>query len=48
MIQTEEIFGQVRYMNAQGLKRKFSIADYLRRVNDLVPDPGSSNSAPGV
>jgi len=34
-----EIFGQVRYMNAQGLRRKFSMDDYLRRVNELIPAP---------
>ena len=30
------VFGQVRYMNASGLERKFDMAAYLRAVDDLV------------
>ncbi len=30
-----EIFGKVRYMNANGLKRKFKIEKYVDRVNQL-------------
>ena len=28
------VFGKIRYMNAKGLRRKFDIDDYVRRVND--------------
>ena len=31
-----EIFGMVRYMNAAGLKRKFDIAGYVRRVEEVA------------
>jgi len=34
-----EVFGQVRYMNDRGLERKFDMAAYLRRVNELEPPP---------
>lgn len=30
-----EIFGKVRYMNANGLKRKFKIEKYIDRINNL-------------
>jgi deoxyribodipyrimidine photo-lyase len=30
------VFGKVRYMNAQGLERKFDMAAYRRAVDDLV------------
>ncbi len=30
-----KIFGKVRYMNAAGLRRKFRIDDYIRKVEDL-------------
>jgi len=30
-----EIFGKVRYMNANGLKRKFKIEKYVDRINQL-------------
>ncbi len=33
-----EIFGSVRYMNANGLERKFDMDGYLRRVDSLVSD----------
>jgi len=31
------VFGKVRYMNAAGLKRKFDIDAYVRRVDRLAP-----------
>jgi deoxyribodipyrimidine photo-lyase len=34
--QERAIFGTVRYMNAAGLERKFDMAGYLRRVEQLV------------
>lgn len=35
----EEFLGKVRYMNANGLRRKFKIDRYVDRVNDnLFPD----------
>jgi deoxyribodipyrimidine photo-lyase len=30
-----EIFGKVRYMNANGLKRKFDIEKYVQNIDDL-------------
>lgn len=30
-----KIFGKVRYMNDAGLKRKFNIEEYVRRISDL-------------
>jgi deoxyribodipyrimidine photo-lyase len=33
-----EIFGKVRYMNANGLKRKFKIEKYVDRINQLEAD----------
>ncbi len=30
------VFGKVRYMNAQGLKRKFDIDAYVRRIDNLT------------
>jgi deoxyribodipyrimidine photo-lyase len=30
------VFGKVRYMNANGLKRKFHIDDYVKNVGELV------------
>jgi deoxyribodipyrimidine photo-lyase len=30
------VFGQVRYMNARGIERKFDMAAYVRAVDDLV------------
>lgn len=30
-----EIFGKVRYMNSGGLERKFDIAEYVKRVNEM-------------
>jgi len=30
------VFGKVRYMNANGLRRKFHIDDYVKNVGDLV------------
>ncbi len=33
-----EIFGKVRYMNANGLKRKFKIDLYVDKINDLEYD----------
>jgi len=35
--QTRPVFGSVRYMNAQGLERKFDMAAYLHRVRGLEP-----------
>ena len=32
------IFGKIRYMNYNGCKRKFNIADYVARINTLVRD----------
>jgi deoxyribodipyrimidine photo-lyase len=29
------VFGKVRYMNARGLRRKFDIDSYVRRMEDL-------------
>ncbi len=29
-----EIFGKVRYMNANGLRRKFDIESYVRRIGE--------------
>ena len=29
------IFGKIRYMNANGLKRKFNIAEYVNKVQQL-------------
>ncbi len=34
--QERDIFGTVRYMNANGLRRKFDMDAYLRRVNELA------------
>ena len=43
-----EVFGTVRYMNAAGLKRKFDMDGYLRRVEDLrSPPPRQRRRAPG-
>jgi deoxyribodipyrimidine photo-lyase len=33
-----EIFGKVRYMNDRGLKRKFDIDSYVRKVRDIVDE----------
>ncbi|MBN2219679.1 MAG: deoxyribodipyrimidine photo-lyase [Kosmotogaceae bacterium] len=33
-----KIFGKVRYMNSHGLKRKFDIDSYVRRINNLSFD----------
>ncbi|WP_018249499.1 deoxyribodipyrimidine photo-lyase [Orenia marismortui] len=33
-----EIFGKVRYMNANGLKRKFDITIYVKRIADLCKE----------
>jgi len=33
------VFGKIRYMNARGLRRKFNIDDYVRRVNGLAASP---------
>jgi deoxyribodipyrimidine photo-lyase len=30
------IFGKLRYMNAQGLERKFNIEGYIDKVNDII------------
>ena len=30
-----EIFGKVRYMNDKGLERKFSMEDYLKKIDEL-------------
>jgi hypothetical protein len=30
------VFGRVRYMNANGLERKFDMAGYVRAVDDLI------------
>ena len=36
------VFGKVRYMNANGLKRKFDIDTYVRQVNELpLPSEGA-------
>ncbi len=35
-----EIFGNVRYMNAGGLKRKFDADEYVRKINDLKKQEG--------
>lgn len=32
------IFGKLRYMNANGLKRKFDIDKYIIRINELIGD----------
>jgi deoxyribodipyrimidine photo-lyase len=31
-----KVFGKVRYMNDRGLKRKFDIEGYVRRVDEAV------------
>ncbi len=33
--QERQIFGKVRYMNKNGLERKFDMEDYLKKVNNL-------------
>ncbi len=33
--QERPVFGKVRYMNAQGLERKFKIADYVKRIESI-------------
>lgn len=33
--QERDIFGKIRYMNANGLKRKFKIDKYIQRINNL-------------
>lgn len=30
------VFGKLRYMNAQGLERKFNIQGYVRKMNELI------------
>ena len=35
------MFGKVRYMNANGLKRKFDVPGYLERVEALVAAEGA-------
>ncbi|MZP30982.1 deoxyribodipyrimidine photolyase [Heliobacterium undosum] len=40
------IFGKVRYMNAAGLRRKFDIEAYVRRVENLV-DRNEKSQNPG-
>ena len=35
------VFGKVRYMNQNGLRRKFDIDAYIRRVDDFGRDAGS-------
>ncbi len=35
-----EVFGKVRYMNANGLKRKFDREGYVKRVDELVAAEG--------
>jgi len=37
------VFGTVRYMNVAGLRRKFDIDAYVRKVNRL----GRANTSPG-
>jgi len=39
------IFGKVRYMNANGLRRKFRMADYLERIRELVAQAGMPTAA---
>ncbi|MBN1900215.1 deoxyribodipyrimidine photo-lyase [Candidatus Sumerlaeota bacterium] len=34
------IFGKVRYMNIGGLKRKFNVAAYIKKINDLSVEYG--------
>jgi deoxyribodipyrimidine photo-lyase len=34
-----DIFGQIRYMNASGLERKFDIVRYVERIESLEPGP---------
>ena len=34
------VFGKVRYMNDKGLRRKFDIEAYVRRIDNLVPQRG--------
>jgi deoxyribodipyrimidine photo-lyase len=42
--QEREIFGQIRYMNAAGLERKFDIDRYVQWVQELSEqDPGAGN-----
>ncbi|MFP4107168.1 MAG: deoxyribodipyrimidine photolyase, partial [Phycisphaerae bacterium] len=36
-----EIFGQVRYMNDRGLRRKFDADAYVRQIQQLAEDLGS-------
>lgn len=36
------VFGMVRYMNQQGLRRKFDMDSYIRRVEKLAPAPCES------
>jgi deoxyribodipyrimidine photo-lyase len=33
-----EIYGKVRYMNSNGLKRKFDIDSYVKRIDNLSFD----------
>jgi len=35
------VFGKVRYMNANGLRRKFRIDAYIRKVAGMVQQPGA-------
>jgi deoxyribodipyrimidine photo-lyase len=35
-----EVFGKVRYMNANGLRRKFKIERYVERVDEMVAKSG--------
>ena len=42
------IFGNVRYMNANGLRRKFDIDRYVQKVDALIPRPqGSGHGVTG-
>ena len=43
--QERPIFGKVRYMNANGLKRKFDIDKYVQRVKKIVKDTKNNRNS---
>lgn len=43
--QERPIFGKIRYMNANGLKRKFDIDRYVKRVEKIVKDSKSNRNS---
>jgi len=46
--QERPIFGKVRYMNANGLKRKFDIDKYVQRVDKIVKDIKNNRNSGSV